>query len=609
MKLKLHIFLLLFLSFSLHSQITTVGLIGEGSPLGNWDNDVDMVQNDTMPDIWTLTATLLGGPVKFRANDNWDLSWGDKTFPWGIGSTNNGPNLPGIAGTYDITFNSATGEYFFDYKDTNVGIIGAALPIFNWDRDINMFPDPNNPSKFFITLNLEKDGILFRENDNWDLKYGSTKGGNNFPSGNLIKGASGENINVSSAAEYYITLDTAAKTYDFAVTGYKSIGLIGEASPLASWEVDTNMVKDPNIADLWSLNVNLTNGGVKFRADDDWANNWGSSAWPKGTGVASSSDNIPAQAGRYNIEFNSKTLEYNFREIKSYAVVGIIGDATLGGVDTETAMTADPSREGVYTLRSKLKDGFVQFVTDDDRWASGDFPSGTAEIDGGDIPVTAGDYKITFNTITGGYNFEIVVEYDKVALVGRSGPFGDWPDDANQIYREAELSKDPSDVNHWTLASVTLTDHSLASDGGIKFRANTAWTINWGAVDFPEGKGTQNGPNIQCAPGTYKVDFRSDTGDYAFSEPNSTINYLSDAVISVFPNPTASYINIVVKENDLKGKSQITLFDAAGKVAYNGEHNTTDVVRINASTLNNGKYIVRISNDKFFVSKNISVVR
>lgn len=615
MKLKLHIFLLLLLSFSLQSQITTVGLVGEGTPLASWDNDVDMVQNDTMPDIWTLTVTLPGGQVKFRANDSWTLSWGDKTFPWGIGSTVGGsPNMPAIAGTYDITFNSATGEYFFDYKDTNVGIIGAALPVFDWNRDINMFKDPNNASKFFITLNLEKDGLLFRENDDWGLKFGSTIKETNFPSGTLVK-SGGEDIKVSAAGEYLITIDTAEKTYNFAVTGYKTIGLIGDGAPFG-WAQDTSMVKDPEIADLWSLNINLTNGGVKFRADDDWANNWGGTAWPKGTGVFNSSDNIPAQEGRYQVEFNSKTAEYNFREIKSYTLVGIIGDATLGGVDTETPMTADPNREGVYTLRSKLTDGFVQFVTDDDRWASGDFPSGTAEVDGGDIPVTSGDYKITFNTITGAYNFDAVVEFDKIALVGRSGPFGDWPDDANQIYREVELTKDPNDINHWTLESVTLTDHSLFTDGGIKFRANTAWAINWGKdknkpedPGFPSGKGVQNGDNFQCNAGTYKVDFRSDTGEYAFGEPNSTINYLSDAVISVFPNPTASFINIVVKENDLKGKAQITLFDAAGKVAYNGEHNTTDAVRINASTLNTGKYIVRISNDKFLVSKNISVVR
>ena len=609
MKLKLHIFLLLFLSFSLRSQITTVGLVGEGTPLASWDNDVDMVQNDTMPDIWTLTVTLPGGQVKFRANDSWTLSWGDKTFPWGIGSTVGGsPNMPAIAGTYDITFNSATGEYFFDYKDTNVGIIGAALPVFDWNRDINMFPDPNNSSKFFITLALEKDGLLFRENDNWDLKLGSTVGEPNFPSGSLVK-YGGSDIKVSTASEYFITIDTAEKTYKFELTGYKSIGLIGEASPLASWEVDTNMVKDPNIADLWTLKANLTTGGVKFRADDDWANNWGGTAWPQGTGVAGTNDNIPAQEGRYSIEFNSKTLEYNFREIKSYALVGIIGDATLGGVDTETPMTADPNNEGVYNLRSKLTDGFLQFVTDDDRWASGDFPNGTAEVDGGDIPIVAGDYKITFNTITGEYKFEAIVEYDKIALVGRSGPFGDWPDDANQIYREAELSKDPNDINHWTLESVTLTDYSLATDGGVKFRANSAWTINWGSADFPVGLGTQNGVNIQCPAGTYKVDFRSDTGDYAFGEPNSTIDYLSDAVIGVYPNPTTSYINIDVKESVLKGNTKVTLYDASGKVVYNNNVNTHDLIRIDASSFNGGNYIIKLSTDKYFVSKNVSVVK
>lgn len=606
MKLKLHIFLFLLFVLKLNSQITSVGIIGTGSPLGNWDNDVDLVQDTANLDLWTLSATLLDGEVKFRANDSWDLAWGDKTFPFGIGLTEGGsPNMRTIAGNYNITFNSATGQYFFDYLDSNVGIIGAGLPIFDWDRDINMFKDANDANKFYITLTLEKDGVLFRENDDWALKYGSAATEPNFPSGTLVKGG-GNDIKVSEAGEFLITIDTLEKVYNFAITGYKSIGLIGDATP-TGWGADTNMVKDVNLADFWYLHVDLTTGGVKFRADDEWTNNWGGTAWPQGTGVFNSGDNIPAQEGRYRVEFNTKTLDYNFIEIKDYALVGIIGDATPSGVDTETAMTADANVEGQYTLRVKLTEGFLQFVTDEDRWAAGDFPSGTAEIDGGDIPIPAGEYKITFNSITGVYNFEAIVEYGKISLVGKSGPSGEWPGDDDS--RDTYLNKDANDFNHWTLASVELTDFAAVTDGGVKFRAEAAWAINWGAADFPAGVGVLNGPNIRPVAGTYSVDFRSDTGEYAFGEANSTIDYLSDAVIGVYPNPTSAFINIDVKEGRLKGKTQIALFDMSGKMVYNLEANTNDIVKINASSFNNGKYNVRISNDKFFVSKNIVVVK
>lgn len=605
MKLKLQIFyLMMIISTWSFSQITSVGLIGPGSPSGGWDTDTDLTQNPDSSHLWSATFTLSKGPAKFRANDGWDINWGDKTCPYGIG-TQGGPDIQvPAAGDYIISFNSKTGEYFFDFQSTNVGIIGAAMPIHDWNRDINMFPG-ENAGTFFIVLTLEKDGLLFRENDNWDLKYGSDKTAPNFPSGTLIK-SGGNDIKVETPGEYLITIDTVAKTYKFEVTGYRSIGIIGDATP-TGWGSDTDMNKVG--ADDWELKIDLIDGPLKFRADDDWANNWGGTAWPKGTGVFNSNDNIPAKAGRYLVKFNSKTAEYNFIEIKKYNLVGIIGTSTNGGVDTPTPMVAKADDEGVYILRSKLNDGQLQFVTDDDRWASGDFPSGTAEIDGGDIPVTAGDYKITFNTITGSYNFEAVIEYDKVSLVGKSGPFGEWPADGDLGAKDTYLNKDSADPNHWTLGEAILTDHGGANDGGVKFRANTAWAINWGAEAFPGGVGTQNGPNIKTVAGTYKIDFRSDTGEYGFSESSSTYNILSNDVISVFPNPTASFINIDVKQRDLKGNTSVKIYDQSGRLMYDKDFDSNQLISIDASKYTNGNYLVHLTNGKYLVGKRVSIVK
>jgi hypothetical protein len=51
------------------------------------------------------------------------------------------------------------------------------------------------------------------------------------------------------------------------------------------------------------------------------------------------------------------------------------------------------------------------------------------------------------------------------------------------------------------------------------------------------------------------------------------------------------------------------VYDVSGKIVYDIEANTNDVVKINASNFNAGKYLVKIANDKFFVSKNVTVVR
>jgi hypothetical protein len=80
-----------------------------------------------------------------------------------------------------------------------------------------------------------------------------------------------------------------------------------------------------------------------------------------------------------------------------------------------------------------------------------------------------------------------------------------------------------SDGENWFLPEIVLTNS--VSGGGIKFRANNEWLLNWGAIDFPSGVGAQFGPNIPCSAGTYEVSFNSTTGVYSFNalDPTSSI--------------------------------------------------------------------------------------
>ncbi|MEO1518447.1 MAG: SusE domain-containing protein [Bacteroidota bacterium] len=54
---------------------TNWGLIGSATP-GGWDEDTDMVV-DTDSGTITLTVDLIEGAIKFRANDAWDINFGD----------------------------------------------------------------------------------------------------------------------------------------------------------------------------------------------------------------------------------------------------------------------------------------------------------------------------------------------------------------------------------------------------------------------------------------------------------------------------------------------------------------------------------------------------
>lgn len=56
-------------------QKTTWGLIGNATP-GGWDSDTNMTYN-IESGAWELTIDLTGGEIKFRANDDWPINYGD----------------------------------------------------------------------------------------------------------------------------------------------------------------------------------------------------------------------------------------------------------------------------------------------------------------------------------------------------------------------------------------------------------------------------------------------------------------------------------------------------------------------------------------------------
>ena len=591
----------LCMTFVMNAQVTSVAIIGSGTA-GGWDTETPMELADDTLQLYYLKVNLTANEVKFRANNAWDINWGAVDFPLGTG-VQGGPNIPvAIAGEYEILFSAITGEYFF-YYESPIGIIGSATP-FGWDEDINLFPNATDTNKYFITLPLIQGAAKFRKDDLWATNWGSE----DFPSG--IGTQDGKDIPIPNAGKYSITFDKSTGEYDFQeLIDFKSIGIIGSATA-GGWDNETPLTRDGGNADVWKGTVNIKEGEFKFRADSAWTISWGGGTFPSDT-ASLTGGNIAVtadQAGDYLVTFNTKSLIYNFLKIEDFESIGIIGDATPGGWDNETKMIQDANDKSIWRLRVDLVAGEAKFRANNDwvfNWGSADFPSGTGVQDGANIPVVAGDYKITFNSTTGEYNFEAVVEYDKISLVGNAGPFGDWPGDDDS--RDTYLNKNPNDANHWTLASVTLKDTPV--DGGIKFRAEAAWAINWGSAAFPVGVGTQNGANIQCTAGTYKIDFRSDTGDYAFAEPSSTYDLLSSDVIKIFPNPAKDVLNVEINTDALRGNVTATLFNINGEQIKSQIFQVNGIAKMNVSDVIAGNYVLRISNDKNLVAKSVVIVK
>lgn len=89
-------------------SFATVGIVGDSTP-GGWDASTAMKKSTFNGHIWSLGVTSLkDGLLKFRANDNWDVSWGGTT-PFSGGG--NGENIPVAKSKYVIYFNDLDGSY------------------------------------------------------------------------------------------------------------------------------------------------------------------------------------------------------------------------------------------------------------------------------------------------------------------------------------------------------------------------------------------------------------------------------------------------------------------------------------------------------------------
>jgi hypothetical protein len=87
-----------------------IGIIGDA--LYGWDFDVDMQSTDGIT-YTLLNYPFINGYIKFRQDNNWNVSWGGWEFPTGTADQLYGGNIYVPVGNYNVTFNKLTGDYSF----------------------------------------------------------------------------------------------------------------------------------------------------------------------------------------------------------------------------------------------------------------------------------------------------------------------------------------------------------------------------------------------------------------------------------------------------------------------------------------------------------------
>ena len=270
---------------------------------------------------------------------------------------------------------------------TSLGVVGSGTP-GGWGNE--NIPDlefySTSTTNVYVAYVTLRDGeIKFRNNNDWSENWGDD--GND---GTLDP--YGANI-VVTAGTYKIEANFSSMTYT--MEDY-SWGIVGSATP-NQWNGPDMMFHYNSFQDDWRTVVTLADGEVKFRFNNDWGLNYGDDG-ADGT-VEANGANIAVSAGHYLISLNLNTQSYTMEEMD---VWGLVGSATANGWGgpNDKFMPDFGINEGYYYLSGvSLIDGEVK-IRQNDAWGLnyGDNGNdGLMEVDGANIPVSAGTYNIILN--------------------------------------------------------------------------------------------------------------------------------------------------------------------------------------------------------------------
>lgn len=236
---------------------TTWGIVGSATPNG-WDGPDVPFYKTNQPDVYVAYATLGDGEIKFRENNSWTLNHGDNG---GDGTLEkDGENMTITAGTYKIVFNLANLTYTIE--NFTWGLVGDATTN-GWDGpDMPMTYDSSSDT-WKIIATLKEGKMKFRLNNDWGTNYGDDSN-----DGTIENGGSDISIN---AGTYLITMDLNNMSWN--AEPIDLWGVIGNATP-GGWDTDTDMTYDFK-NQVWVVDITLSDGLIKFRANDAWSLNYG----------------------------------------------------------------------------------------------------------------------------------------------------------------------------------------------------------------------------------------------------------------------------------------------------------------------------------------------
>tara|TARA_R110001583_G_scaffold17011_1_gene69299 strand:- start:12609 stop:13979 length:1371 start_codon:yes stop_codon:yes gene_type:complete len=231
--------------------------------------------------------------------------------------------------------------------------------------------------------------------------------------------------------------------------------------------------------------VNLVDGEIKFRENNEWNGTDVGDANSDGVLDTDDNNNIAVTAGDYKITINTNDNSYTIEEF----TWGVVGDYNGWGATPDAKFyydyTTDTFKAGVY-----LTEGGIKFRMNND-WNGSDV--GDANLDGivdtdsdNNIPVTDGYYLITLDLNSNSYIIE------EATLWGLVGDFNSWGETTDFHLTEVNPGM-------WIGSGANLID------GFIKFRPNDTWDGDYGDANNDGVLDRDSDNNIAVEAGNYVV--------------------------------------------------------------------------------------------------------
>lgn len=271
-------------------------IVGEATTVG-WDINNALKMNFVSPNVWTGVYELKAGKEFkfFPVKGSWDNGIGGDGFTNFIGCSNPGNGNIKNDGTIDgyylvvVDLNTKTVTVADNPK-----ILGGSV-IAGWSPE-NAIPMQMVETGVYDTYQyITVDGSGFKfvpTNNGWDGDFGKSKTMTGF-----LAQADEDNLTIETDGFYRVRTNFNDMSYSVLETNW---GIIGDATP-GGWGDDTNMsITAEKGETIWSVTITLTDGNLKFRANDGWDINLGD------TGADGSLEynggDISVTAGEYFIE-------------------------------------------------------------------------------------------------------------------------------------------------------------------------------------------------------------------------------------------------------------------------------------------------------------------